>query len=63
MILDFRDTWEGNFDYFAVGTFNLDAGRGEGLGGFHAANYAANALTVTRNNLNVVFSVERLQCC
>jgi hypothetical protein len=37
------------------------AGRGEGLGGFHAANDASDALSIHRHNLNIVFAVERLQ--
>ena len=62
MVLDLSDVREPYLDDFAVGAFNFDAGGGEGLSSFHAADYAANPFAVAGNDFNIVFSVERLQC-
>lgn len=59
MINDFDDTEEGDFDDFAVAAFHLDARSGKSLRCFHTADDAAHARAVFRNNLYVIFAVER----
>jgi hypothetical protein len=61
MVFDFGDRRERYFDDLAVGTFDLDAGSGEGLSGFHASHNTPHALPVKRYDLNIVFAVQRLK--
>jgi hypothetical protein len=63
MIYDFRDGREGYLDDLAIGHFQLQARSGQGLRCFHAADDAAHAIAVSGNDLYVVMTVERLQCC
>ncbi len=63
MIFDLGDRREGDFHDLAVGGFDLYAGSGERLGGLHASYCSAHSPAVSRNNLDVVFAVKRLQCC
>jgi hypothetical protein len=51
------DIGKRDFDDLAVCTLDLDARRGEGLSGFHAANDAAYAPAVACDNLDVVFAI------
>lgn len=61
MIFDFGDRREWDLHDLAVGALDLDAGSGERLGGFHAFNCAAHSPAISCNNLDVVFTVKRLQ--
>ena len=61
VIFDLGDVREAYLYDFAVGAFNLDTWGREGLSSFHATNYATHAFAVGRNNLDIVFSVKRLQ--
>lgn len=63
MIFDLGDRREGDLNDLAVGAFDLHAGSGERLGGFHAFNSAAHTLAIGGNNLDVVLTVKRLQRC
>jgi hypothetical protein len=63
VVYDFYDVGEGDFDDFAVGAFHFDAWFGERLRRLHAADYAAHAAAVIRDNLYVVFAVKRLKSC
>ena len=60
VIFDLGDVREPYLHNLAVGTFYFDTRCREGLCGFHATDHAPYALTVARNNLNIVFSVKRL---
>ena len=60
VILDFGDVREPYLHYLAVGALNFDTRCGEGLSGFHAPDYATYALTVARNDFNIIFPVKRL---
>ena len=62
VIFDLGDIRETYLYDFAVGAFDFDTWGSEGLSGFHATNHAAHAFSIGRNNLNIVFSVKRLQC-
>lgn len=62
VIFDLGDVREAYLYDFAVGAFDFDTWRSEGLSGFHAANHATHAFAIGCNNLDVVFSVKRLQC-
>jgi hypothetical protein len=53
----FGDVGKSNFDDLAVCTFHLDARGRQSLGGFHATDNAADALSVSGDDLDVVFSV------
>lgn len=57
------DRRERYFDDLAVAALYLDAGCCERLRHLHAADYAAYAIAVRRDNLNVVLAVERAQGC
>ena len=63
MINDFRDGREWYLDDLAVGYLHLKARRRQCLCCFHTANDAAHAIAVRRDDLYVVMSVERLECC
>jgi len=62
VVFDFGNRRKRNLHYLAVGALHLDAGSGECLSCFHAANDAADALSVDCNDLNIVFAIKRLQC-
>jgi len=62
VIFDLGDVRETYFYDFAVSALDFDTGGREGLSGFHATNHTTHALAIGRNNLNIVFSVQRLQC-
>lgn len=59
MVNDLYDVGEGDFDDFAVGALNLDAGLGEGLCGLHAADDAAHAISVFGDDFDIIFIIER----
>ena len=61
MILDFCNRREGYLHDLTIRAFDLYAGSGEGLGGFHAANNTAHASAVDSDNLDIILTVERLQ--
>ena len=63
VIFDFGDCWEGDLHDLAVGAFDLHAGSGERLCGFHTFDCSPHSPAVRCNNLDIVFTVERLQCC
>lgn len=63
MIFDLSDRRERYLYYLTVGALDLYAGSREGLGGFHAANCAADAPAVSGDDLYVVFAIEWLQGC
>lgn len=63
VILDLGDRRKRYLHYLPVRAFHLDAGSCESLSGFHAANDAPHALAIHRYNLNIIFSVQRLQGC
>ncbi len=63
MIDDFRDGGKRYFDDLAVGHFHLEARRRQCLCSLHAADDAAHAIAVRGNDLYVVLTVERLECC
>jgi hypothetical protein len=58
---DLVNDGEWDFDYLAVGSFHLDGRGGQGLRGLHAADYAAHVFAVKRDDLDIIFAVERLQ--
>ena len=60
MVFDFHDCRKGDFDNFAVGAFDFDAGGRERLRGFHAANNPAHMKSINGYDFNVVLAVERL---
>ncbi len=62
-MFDFGDRREGDLHDLAVGAFHLHAGCGERLGGFHTFNCSAHSAAISCNNLDVVFTVKRLQRC
>jgi len=61
VIDDLDDGRERDLHNFAITALDLHAGRSEGLGSFHAAHDAADAMTVAGYNLDVAFAVQRLQ--
>lgn len=61
VIFDLGDRREGDLYDLAIGAFDLHAGSGECLGGFHTFNCSAHSPSVSCNNLDVVFTVKRLQ--
>ena len=61
MILDLCDRREGDLHYLAIRDLDFDAGRGEGLGRFHAPHCATHAPAVSRNNLYIVLPIQGLQ--
>ena len=61
MVYNFRDRIARNFDYFAVGAFDLNARSGERLRHLHTADDAAHSATFFRYDFYVIFAVERLQ--
>jgi hypothetical protein len=63
MILYLGDCREGNLYDLSVGALNLNAGSREGLGGFHAANCAADAPAVSGDDFHVVLAIQGLQGC
>jgi hypothetical protein len=63
MIDDFRDGRKWYLDNFATGHFHLQARRGQGLCGFHAADNAAHAIAVRGDDLHVIMAIEWLECC
>ena len=63
MIFDLSYCREGNLNDLSVGALNLYAGSREGLGGFHAANCAADAPAVSGDYFHVVLAIQWLQGC
>ena len=61
VIYDLFDGGEWDFDYLAVGSFDLDAGRCQGLSRFHAADDAAHALAVLCHDFYIVLTIEGAQ--
>jgi hypothetical protein len=61
VILDLSYRGKRYLDYLAVRAFHLDAWGCECLGGLHAANDATHAFASNCNNLNIIFTVKRLQ--
>src|SRR5947209_18525786 len=61
VINDLRDGGEGDFDEFAVGALDLDAGACERLRLLEAADDAAHARARLGDDLDVVLAVERLE--
>jgi hypothetical protein len=61
VILDLGNGGERNLYDLSVGALNLNAGSREGLGGFHAANRAANAPAINGDDFHVVFAIQWLQ--
>lgn len=59
VIFDFGDSRKRYLHYFTIRALYLDAGSGECLRGFHAANCAPHALAVNRDDLNIVFAIKR----
>lgn len=63
MVFDLGDGGKRDLDNLPVRNLNLDAWSREGLGGFHAPNFAAHASAISSNDLHVVFTVKWLQSC
>jgi len=63
MVFDFSNSWKRNLDDFPVGALNLNTGRGQCLGGFHAANFPPHAPAVSCNYFHVAFAIEGLKGC
>ena len=63
VIFDLGDVRKGYLDEFAIGALNFDAGGGQRLGRFHAPHDTADTPAIDRDDLDIVFTVERLQCC
>lgn len=61
MIFDFSNQRKRDFDDLAACAFHLDAWSCECLSCFHAADDAADAETVNRYDLNIIFPVKRLK--
>lgn len=53
--------WKRDFDDFAVGAFDFHAGCRECLSGFHAKDSATHAPSISSYNLDISFSVKRLE--
>jgi hypothetical protein len=63
VVNDLYDFGKGYLDDFAVGAFHLDAGPGESLRHLHAADDAAHAMAVLRDDLDVILPVKRFKGC
>jgi hypothetical protein len=61
MVFDFSDRGKGYLDDVAIRAFNLHARSRQGLRSFHASHNASDATSVERDNLDVVFAIERLE--
>ena len=61
MVYDLVDIGKSDFDDLAIGAFHLDGRSCESLRGLHAADDAAHVFAVERDDLYIVFAVERLQ--
>ena len=61
VVFDFRDRRKRNLHDLAICNLDFYAGSSEGLGGFHAPNYATHSPTVNGNNFHVVLAIEWLQ--
>lgn len=61
MVNDFRDRVKRHFDDDAVGALYLNAGLGQSLRRLHTADDTANAVSILRNNFDIVFAVKRLE--
>ncbi len=61
VVSDLGDRWKWDLYYFAIGALDFDAGSRQCLSGLHAANSATHSLSVDRNDLNVIFAVQRLE--
>jgi hypothetical protein len=59
MVFDFGYGGKRYLYDLAVLTLHLHARRGQGLSGFHAPNDASDALAIERDDLDIVFAVER----
>lgn len=57
VVFDFSDGREGNFDYLAVGHFNLDAGGGQCLSGFHTPNRSPDSPPIGCDDFYVVLAI------
>jgi hypothetical protein len=60
VIFDFSDCWERNLYECAIGAKDLDTGRRQGLRAFHTPNSSSDSPPIRRDDLYVVFTVERL---
>ena len=60
MALDLGDGRKRDFYDLTIRTKYLDARGSEGLSCFHAANGSANTSAVDSDDLDVIFSIERL---
>ena len=63
VIFDLGDVGKGYFNEFAIGALNFYAGSSECLGRFHAPHDTSDTPAVNHDDLDIVFTVERLQCC
>jgi len=61
MVLDFSNGWKGNLDDFPVGALNLNTGRGQCLGCFHAANFPPHAPAISSDYFDIALAVEGLK--
>ena len=61
VVFNLGDRRKGYFDDLAVRALYLHAGRGECLSGLHAPDNAPHALAVNRDDLDIVFTVQRLK--
>src|SRR5207248_5597007 len=61
VVNDLRDDGEGDFNYFAVGALDLDAGARERLRLLEAVDDAAHARARLCDDLDVVLPIERLE--
>jgi hypothetical protein len=62
VIFDLGDSREWDFYNLATGGFDLHAGSGECLRGFHAAHDAPDTTAIDRDYLDIVLTVQGLQC-
>jgi hypothetical protein len=58
-VFDFSNCGERYLHYLAVGTLNLDARSRQCLRGFHAPHNAAYPPAFKRDDLDIVFAIER----
>ena len=61
MVNDFCNRLEQDFNNFSVCAFDLDARFCQRLSCFHAADDTAHACPVFRNDLDIIFAIQRLQ--
>jgi hypothetical protein len=61
VIFDLCDRWERDLYYLAIRDLDFYAGRREGLGRLHAPHGATYPPAISRNDLDVIFTVKWLQ--